>query len=36
MKESKEDALKLIAKIGVKLTVEEKDLHEKQLLKVST
>jgi len=35
MKKSHDDALKLIAKIGVKLTVEEKDLREKQLLKVA-
>jgi len=33
MKETQEKALGLIEKIGVKLTTEEKDLHEKQLLK---
>jgi len=33
MKEPKEKALALIEKIGVKLTTEEKDLAEKQLLK---
>lgn len=34
MKKSKEDALALAEKIGVKLTVEEKDNQEKQLLKI--
>merc|ERR1711963_75924 len=33
MNKSKEDALKLIEKIGVKLTSEDKDLETKQLLK---
>jgi len=33
MNKTKEEALKLIDKIGVKLTVEEKDLETKQLLK---
>jgi len=34
MKKPKEDALKLAEKIGVKLTVEDKDNQEKQLMKV--
>ena len=35
MTDSKEKALALIEKIGVKLTTDEKDLQEKQLLKVA-
>lgn len=34
MKKPHDDALALAEKIGVKLTVEEKDLQEKQLMKV--
>jgi len=34
MKKPKEDALALAEKIGVKLTVEDKDNQEKQLMKV--
>lgn len=34
MKKPKEDALKLVEKLGVKLTFEEKELQEKQLMKV--
>ena len=34
MKKPKEEALALVEKIGVKLTVEDKELQEKQLLKV--
>ena len=34
MKKPKEEAFKLIEKIGVKLTVEEKEFQEKQLMKV--
>ena len=34
MKQSKEAAMKLIDKVGVKLTTEEKDLEQKPLLKV--
>jgi elongation factor 2 len=33
MKKTKQEALKLVDKIGIKLTAEEKDLQEKQLLK---
>ena len=36
MKDTKENALKLIERIGVKMTSEDKELEEKQLLKVST
>ena len=35
MTKSHEDALKIAEKLGVKLTVEEKDLEGKPLLKVS-
>ena len=34
MKQPKPDALAMVEKLGVKLTSEDKDLHEKQLLKV--
>jgi elongation factor 2 len=34
MKKPKEDAIALAEKLGVKLTVEEKDNQEKQLMKV--
>ena len=36
MKKTKVEALKLIEKIGIKLTSEDKELSEKQLLKVTT
>ena len=35
MKKSKEEAVTLIGKVGVKLVGDEKDLIEKQLLKAS-
>jgi len=34
MKKPKEDTLKLVEKLGIKLTVDDKEMHEKQLLKV--
>ena len=34
MKKPKDEALKLIEKVGVKLSAEEKDKEEKQLMKV--
>jgi len=34
MKKPKEDTLKLVDKLGIKLTSEDKDLLDKQLLKV--
>lgn len=34
MKKSHEDALKLVEKLGIKLTVDDKENHDKQLLKV--
>lgn len=34
MKKPKEDTLKLVEKLGIKLTTDDKEFHEKQLLKV--
>ena len=35
MKKSHEDTLALVDKLGIKLTFEDRELHEKQLLKVN-
>ena len=35
MKQSKEKAFELVDKLGVKLTSEDKEHHEKQLMKVN-
>ena len=35
MKKSHEETLALVDKLGIKLTFEDRELHEKQLLKVN-